>query len=627
MEWLKVFKQQNQTALIMCGLLTASGMVAQVYSLSGTKYDVIEYCFNPQKSKLSQIRNALLLRGVNKSKAEIEDYIVDNFQSDNIDNIVVKAVVEELDLASTATKKERLLIRRTARKNPPANSKFCTNDKKYIAPLGFYEQEKYAPANPRFQREDIFVLSDKMTRLRTIPATNPQAKNYAIAGLILEIAATFLISQRAKRYKREFAAYFEQLKTDLNQEIKLNEQKRSLLNHNVDIETEYIKDAVVDRDAAQRYQDKPPELREFESQQAQKHNEVVEMQRTLQLAKLKAEIAKLEAEEAKFKSEVSRHLSAIANPLELAKEIDYAALCPGKVGELEFYDWRDLADDAVGVLVIGNSGSGKTSVATWIAGLLTKDKPAQVLALDPHVNKNQIWRELGIHAISEIKLIEAQLKILLGILDFRQSPEAVGQPEEEIIFFTDEINSCLERFEDPDLIKSTLTRLGSEGRKYGMTQIGLNQSSNVDDIGISKPMRSNFLIVMLNAAARGKAETWKKEDPRKQHVDALAYGCIVGGSVREMVAVHPTHHTYKKYKKKGNKPLGLLPINQLPLTIQLASPQDIETDWHEELLAWAEKLGRLPNPQEIKEHWTEVMGQEPSSKQMEMLHEFLKNRS
>jgi GTPase SAR1 family protein len=561
-EWLKLFKQQNQAALIMCGFLAASGIVAQVYSLSGTKYDVIEYCFKPHR--------------INNKKA-----------------------------------------------------KYCTDDKKYIAPLGFYEQEKYAPANPRFQREDIFVLSDKMTRLRTIPATNPQAKNYAIAGLILEIAATFLISQRAKRYKREFAAYFEQLKTDLNQEIKLNEQKRSLFNHKVAVETEYIKDAITDRDAVQRYQDKPPELREFESQQARLHNEVVELQRQVQLAKFKAEIAKLEADEAKFKSEASRHLSATADPLELAEEIDYKALCPGKVGELEFYDWRNLADDAVGIMVVGNSGSGKTSVASWIAGWLTKDKPAQVLALDPHANRNPLWNQLNIYVISDFQLIQRQLEILLEILDQRRAMtfEEVENAD-TIICFADELSACIKQFNDPNVVTHSLERLGCEGRKYKIVFIAMNQSINTkDNKDTSAAMLSNYLIIRLCAIARQISERWKKTDPRHKHVQETAYSCVICGSASTNVAVHPTHHSYKQYKQKGNKPLGLLPINQLPLTIQLASPQDIQTDWHEDLILWADELGRLPNPQEIKEHWEEMMGHPPSGKQVEMLHEYLKNRN
>lgn len=561
MDWLKLFKQQNQSLIGLAIALSVTGLGLSVYSLSGTKYDVIEFCFKPRKNKK---------------------------------NI----------------------------------TKYCTQDKQYIIPEGYWKQEDYVPANPRFQPQGTFILSEKATRLRTILATNPDAKNWALGSLILLSSSTFLISKRLQRYKREFVAYFEELKTDLSQEIQVNEQQREISSHKIAVETEYIKDQITLSDQITRAVEKTEGEREFEREQAEKHNQLVEYQRLLQLAKLKMEIAKSEAEEAKHKNEASRYLSTTVNPIELTEEIDYEALCPGKVGELEFYDWRDLIDDAVGIIIAGNSGSGKTSVAVWVAGWLTKDDPAQVLALDPHANVNVLWKELGIHAISDFKLIEKQLGILLGLLDERRnfSKEQVDA-EPMVIVFADEINACLENFDDKENMEIAIKRLGSEARKYKIALIALNQSSNVEDLGISAQMRNNYLLIGLNATARQIALQWKKDDPRRKYVDETAYSCVVRGAVPEQLAVHPTHHSYKQFKKKGNKPKGLLPINQLPLTIPLATQQDIQTDWHEDLIAWADQLGMVPTPDLIKAKWEEMMGTAPSSKQVEMLHEYLVNRN
>ena len=560
MDWLKLFKQQNQTTIGLAIALGISGLGLSVYSLSGTKYDVIEFCFKPKT--------------------------INNF-----------------------------------------NTKYCTQDKQYIIPEGYWRQEDYVPANPRFQPQGTFILSEKATRLRTIAATNPKAKNWALSSLLILAGCTSLTSKRLQRYKREFVAYFEQLKTDLNQEILINEQQREIASHKVAVETEYIKDRITHQDQVARALDKSPSELEFEREQAEKHNELVEMQRQLQLAKLKAEIAKLEAEESKHRNEISR-LSAIHIPVELTDEIDYEALCPGKIGAIEFYDWRDLADDAVGIIIAGNSGSGKTSVATWVAGWLTKDEPAQVLALDPHANVNVLWQELGIHTIMDFKLIEKQLLILLGLLDHRRSlsKEQIDM-EPSIIVFADEINACLENFEDKENMELAIKRLGSESRKYKIALIALNQSSNADDLGISAQMRNNYLLVGLCATARQIALQWKKDDPRRKYIEETAYSCVVRGSVPEQVAVHPTHHSYTQFKKKGNKPKGLLPLNQLPLTIPLASPEDIQTDWYEDLVKWADELGRVPTPAEIKTKWEDMMGQAPSDKQVELLHEYLLNRN
>jgi hypothetical protein len=555
MEWLDTFKKQNQLSMVVAGFLFFSAIACSIYAASGTKYDVIEYCFKPQK--------------VNSKRA------------------------------------------------------YCTDDLKFIAPKGFFQQEKYTPSNPRFQR-GIYLLSDKLTRLREIPATNRYAMNYSAIALVSSICGTFILSARAKRYTYEFSAFYAQLQADLHYEITASEQKRELRSHSINTETAYIKDTITLRDEMQRYLDKTPSQKEFEEEQAQKNNELAELQRQLQIAQFKAEIAKYQAQEAAHSKNTEKKPEI--NTIEPEK-IDYAALCPGKVGELDYYDWRDLVDDAVGIILAGNSGSGKTSVAVWVAGWLTKDNPAEVIALDPHGNVNVLWEELGIHCIKEFATIEKQLELLVGLLDKRRMMDKVILDQQpQIIVFADEINACLENFANPDSMAIAIKRLGSEARKYNIALIALNQSSNCDDLGISAPMRANYLIILLNASARQyAANNWKKEDPRRQKVEELAYSCVVTGSVGEAIAVHPTHHSYKQFKKKGNKPQGLLPINQLPLTIELAENVEPEKDWYEEFIDLKKQLGRTPNTEEIKATWHKTMGAECSSKQAETIHEYLLN--
>ena len=45
---------------------------------------------------------------------------------------------------------------------------------------------------------------------------------------------------------------------------------------------------------------------------------------------------------------------------------------------------------------------------------------------------------------------------------------------------------------------------------------------------------------------------------------------MVSGSIANRIANHPTHGSYQHFKKKGNPPLNLKPINQLPLPSALA---------------------------------------------------------
>ena len=236
--------------------------------------------------------------------------------------------------------------------------------------------------------------------------------------------------------------------------------------------------------------------------------------------------------------------------------------------QLTFYNWDNIAQEAVGILIAGNSGSAKTSLATWLLGKLTQDTPAQVLALDPHANRNTLWEELGVYAISDFTLIEGQLEKLEQLLDNRRN-----QPEngDLVIVVADELGACIKKFGDSSRVQNTLERLGSEGRKYGILLISLNASANSEDIGVSAQYKNNFIIVLLRAAAASfAARTWKQTDERHIWVSNSAYPAVVTGAVPHCVAVHPTHGHHEEFAIVGKEPRGILPVRQLPLTIPLA---------------------------------------------------------
>ncbi|MEM7554093.1 MAG: hypothetical protein AAF378_08330 [Cyanobacteria bacterium P01_A01_bin.84] len=255
-----------------------------------------------------------------------------------------------------------------------------------------------------------------------------------------------------------------------------------------------------------------------------------------------------------------------------------------------FYNWNDISDEAVGALIIGNSGYAKTSLACWLAGHLTKDKPAQIIALDPHANRNPLWGELGIHVISDFPGIEQQLQLLEELLDKRRQ-----QPEngDMVIIFADELGASIKNFQDSSRVQRTLERLGSEGRKYDLMLIGMNQSADPDDIGVSAQNRNNFALILCGAAATNYAKrTWKADDPNRAWLDSQTYPCLLTGAISTTIAKHPTHHTYTTFKKKGNPPIGIEPINQLPLTIPLARETKQLSDDVLKLYQW---FKRKPN--------------------------------
>lgn len=257
--------------------------------------------------------------------------------------------------------------------------------------------------------------------------------------------------------------------------------------------------------------------------------------------------------------------------------------------QLPFYNWDNIAEEAVGILVAGNSGSGKTSLATWLLGKLTQHKPAQVIALDPHANRNKLWEELGIPTINSFSLIEKQLELLEELLDKRREQAKNG---DTVIAIAEELGACAKNFKDSKRVELTLERLGSEGRKYGIVLISVNTSANCDDIGISAQSRNNYITILCGAAARSFAENkWKKNDERQQWVNTSAYPCLVTGAVPHAVATHPTHGHHHEFAILGKEPKNILPVNQLPITIPLAKgsqPPKVSDD-AQRLVEWFNK--------------------------------------
>ncbi|MGB3761276.1 MAG: ATP-binding protein [Rivularia sp. (in: cyanobacteria)] len=240
--------------------------------------------------------------------------------------------------------------------------------------------------------------------------------------------------------------------------------------------------------------------------------------------------------------------------------------------QIDFYNWDNISREAVGILIAGNSGSAKTSLATWLLGQLTQKTPAQVIALDPHANRNKLWGELGVYTISEFSLIEKQLEKLEELLDNRRKQPDNG---DLIIVVADELGACIKKFADTSRVQNTLERLGSEGRKYGILLISINTSANSEDIGVSGQYKNNFIIILLRSAATSfAARSWKQIDERRKWVSNSPYPVVISGAIPHCVAMHPTHGHHEEFAIVGKEPKGILPVNQVPLTIPLARDKE-----------------------------------------------------
>lgn len=241
-----------------------------------------------------------------------------------------------------------------------------------------------------------------------------------------------------------------------------------------------------------------------------------------------------------------------------------AASAPMGEGEaIAFYDWQQLPDDASGVIITGNAGSGKSSLALWLLGLLTQQQPAIIKVLDPHATINN-WHEHGLETVADFEAIENELAGAVAELDRRRKltrSDLKSQPP--YIFVADELMGMISEFENPKSVSKALSRLGCEGRKYGVSLIAIAHTSNADALGIDAKLRSNYLVLAVGAPARQIGEkVWGKKSPEFCHLHDSAYPCLVGGSVADQVAIHPTHGYATQYKKQGVPPRNLLPINQ-----------------------------------------------------------------
>ena len=240
------------------------------------------------------------------------------------------------------------------------------------------------------------------------------------------------------------------------------------------------------------------------------------------------------------------------------------SMLPSAADSPRLYEWSNAIDDACGLIIAGQAGYGKSSLALYFLGLFTQNQPAYIKVLDPHGRINH-WDEHGLEVVFDFDAIESELESAISELNRRrQMSKSEVEKEPAYIYICDEVSACLDSFEKPKLVSKALRRLGCEGRKYGVSLIAIAHSHNGDALGIDAKYRSNYLLVLVGDSARQVAEdSWKRNSPEYQFIDIQAYPCMVSGSVRDMPALHPTHGHHSHYKKVGNAPKNLLEIRQI----------------------------------------------------------------
>ncbi|NER30082.1 MAG: DUF87 domain-containing protein [Symploca sp. SIO1C4] len=244
--------------------------------------------------------------------------------------------------------------------------------------------------------------------------------------------------------------------------------------------------------------------------------------------------------------------------------------------------------EQVSALIFGNTGSGKSSLASMLVSVLSRhlQKPVQVLVLDPHLND---WGCLPI--VDEKVHIIRVLTLLVHELEARKANwrwQVRNLPKEQrqkdwpfLITIWDEIDDTLSfanskagqrLIEREGLMhpSDVLRVYGSQIRKFGGMLLGLNQSGNVEALGIDSKYRSNYIDIHLVESALMQAESlWKMETPERAFIEARrdGYPCVV----RSRPAIHPTHGHYPLRQEglaPAASPAPLLEPWGLSLTIE-----------------------------------------------------------
>ncbi|MEP0868888.1 hypothetical protein NDA01_03630 [Trichocoleus desertorum AS-A10] len=224
----------------------------------------------------------------------------------------------------------------------------------------------------------------------------------------------------------------------------------------------------------------------------------------------------------------------------------------------EIYNFDSILDEAVGIALLGNSGSGKSSVAKYIINLMGE---TQILVLDPH-DDGDTWG--GLPVVSSYEGIAEQLELLLTELDNRGPKRRRKERLDPVVVVCDEwpaVRSYCQQ-NSLDVADRFLLRFGSESRKFNMLCMFCSQSGNTKALGLEGKgdFLENYLLIRLHKVALKYAKNLSDRTVL-QRLKQQGFPCLVGDDV----SIHPTHGHYAQFKKQL-PPANLKEIRSLPLT-------------------------------------------------------------
>ncbi|MBD1835379.1 hypothetical protein H6F61_22500 [Cyanobacteria bacterium FACHB-472] len=219
---------------------------------------------------------------------------------------------------------------------------------------------------------------------------------------------------------------------------------------------------------------------------------------------------------------------------------------PKSIIQLSPFDRNRIISESKGLALIGDSGSAKTCVAMYIANGFNG---YGIIVFDPHAKTD--WGNA--YVITKMPAIYEQMRILLDVLDDGdESPFLVICDEWMEIRF-DRLNKSGDY---KGLADDFIRLFSTKPRKFNKLAVFVLHSPNVEAAGIDSSLRENYEKIYLGRLAR-------KEFP---DIKDCAYPCVFEDEEFE----HPTHGHHNKFRKNGNAPRDLQPLNSAAINIPLA---------------------------------------------------------
>jgi hypothetical protein len=238
---------------------------------------------------------------------------------------------------------------------------------------------------------------------------------------------------------------------------------------------------------------------------------------------------------------------ALPDAIEVKSETVSDRTTPATTKHLPPFARDRITNESKGLMIIGDMGAAKTSVAQHIANGFDG---YGIIVFDPHGKTN--WGNA--YVITKMGAIYKQMAILLELLENGDETPLLVIADEWLEIRGDRRNK--KGSEYAGLADDFIRLFSTKPRKFNKLAAFVLHSPNVEAAGVDSFLRENYLKIYLGRLA-------KKEFPLIQD---CAYPCVLEDEQQE----HPTHGHHREFKPTGKAPRNLQPLNSALITIPLA---------------------------------------------------------